>query len=166
MHLQLTSTSAAPSSPIQLGHLQTDTVNINSQLYDWYDDSNRARLIYFPYLQDPDPNAPVPPPLNLRGNRNGAAAILSWNAIPSTNTVYRYKLYYGTWPGFPYIGKGLPQGDSPIDVGNTSNYTLSGLGNGTYYFAITAYDTLGRESWYSNEADSRWRAYLPIVLRN
>ena len=40
-----------------------------------------------------------------------------------------------------------------VDVGNQNRYTLSGLSDGsTYYFSITAYDGLGNESSYSNEA--------------
>ena len=40
-----------------------------------------------------------------------------------------------------------------VDVGNQNRYTLSGLNDGsTYYFSVTAYDWLGNESSYSNEA--------------
>ena len=40
-----------------------------------------------------------------------------------------------------------------VDVGNQNRYTLSGLNDGSsYYFSVTAYDWLGNESGYSNEA--------------
>jgi hypothetical protein len=39
-----------------------------------------------------------------------------------------------------------------VDAGNTTEYTLTGLTEGTtYYFAATAYDTLDNESGYSTE---------------
>ena len=47
---------------------------------------------------------------------------------------------------------------------NATQYTLSGLGSGGIYIAVTAYDTPGRESWYSNEVMSLWQAYLSAVL--
>jgi len=37
----------------------TATAVISAHIYDWYDDSSRGRLLFTPYLQDPDPNAPV-----------------------------------------------------------------------------------------------------------
>ncbi|PKO23059.1 MAG: hypothetical protein CVU38_06075 [Chloroflexi bacterium HGW-Chloroflexi-1] len=139
---------------------------ILAHVYDWYDDSSRGRLLFIPYIQDPDPNAPVPPPWNLRANFAGGSVSLSWDAIPSTTTGYGYKVYYDTdTSGPPYHGAGAAQGDSPIDVGNATQFTLSGLGGGGIYTAVTAYDTQGRESWYSNEVMSLWRVYLPAVLK-
>jgi parallel beta-helix repeat protein len=141
------------------------TVDILAHVYDWYDNSARGRLLFIPYIQDPDPNAPAPPPQNLRATFAGSSASLSWDAIPSTTTGYGYKIYYDTdASGPPYHGTGATQGDSPVDVGNATQFTLSGLGGGGVYIAVTAYDTQGRESWYSNEV-SRWRTYLPAVLK-
>lgn len=42
----------------------------------------------------------------------------------------------------------------PVRVGNTTSYTVSAAGvpAGTYYFAVTAYDSDGNESDYSEEA--------------
>jgi hypothetical protein len=122
-------------------------------------------LLYIPYLQDPDPNAPVPPPRNLRADFTGGSASLSWDAIPSTTTGYGYKVHYDTdASGPPYNGSGAAQGNSPIDVGNATHFTLSGLGRGVYV-SVTAYDTQGRESWYSNEVGSSRQIYLPAVLK-
>jgi parallel beta-helix repeat protein len=141
------------------------TVDILAHVYDWYDDSSRGRLLFIPYIQDPDPNAPVPPPQNLRATFAGSSASLSWDVIPSTTTGYGYKVYYDTdASGPPYSGTGAAQGNSPIDVGNAAQFTLSGLGSGIV-IAVTAYDTQGRESWYSNEVSRPWRAYLPAVLK-
>jgi hypothetical protein len=75
---------------------------------------------------------------------------LSWDA-PTTNAdgtpltdLAGYKVYYGT-PSRNY--------SQNIDVGNVTTYTVDNLTEGlTYYFAVTAYDTGGNESGFSNEA--------------
>ena len=62
------------------------------------------------------------------------------SASPDVNG---YHLYYG-------VGSGTYS--NVVDVGNVTNATLSGLVDGTtYYFALTAYDTAGLESVYSQE---------------
>jgi hypothetical protein len=67
-------------------------------------------------------------------------ANLSWDA--SQAGVTGYKVYYGT-SSKSYTSK--------VDVGMVSSYTVSNLPSGTYYFAVTAYDSTGNESTYSNE---------------
>ena len=73
---------------------------------------------------------------------------LSWIA-PTTNEdgtfltdLAGYKIYYGTSPG---------SYSNHITVHNTTSYTISNLPPNIYYFTITAYDTSGNESNYSNE---------------
>ncbi|MDH4028308.1 MAG: fibronectin type III domain-containing protein [Nitrospirota bacterium] len=59
------------------------------------------------------------------------------------NDLEGYNIYYGTASG------SYPQ---KITVGNVTTYQVTGLASGsTYCFAITAYDTSGNESLYSNE---------------
>src|SRR5205823_5080417 len=41
---------------------------------------------------------------------------------------------------------------TPVDVGASTTYTVTGLAAGTYYFAVTAYDSSGVQSDFSNEA--------------
>jgi hypothetical protein len=54
-----------------------------------------------------------------------------------------YKIYYGTSSG---------NYSTSVDVGNTTEYTITGLNDATiYYFAATAYDTSDNESDYSEE---------------
>ena len=67
-----------------------------------------------------------------------------------------YKVYYKTGSsGPPYSGKGATEGDSPIDIGNVTTYSLHGLTDGiTYFFVVTAYDTEDLESDYSNEVNT------------
>jgi hypothetical protein len=67
---------------------------------------------------------------------------LAWNPNIESDLA-GYKVYYGTASG-TY--------GTPINVGNVTTYTLTGLTNGQMYFiAVTAYDTSDRESDYSNE---------------
>ena len=68
--------------------------------------------------------------------------ILAWDSSISTNVI-GYKLYYGT---------ARRRYDQVVDVGGASQVTLPGFAQGTkYYFAVTAYDSLGLESDPSDE---------------
>jgi len=79
-----------------------------------------------------------PPPSNSAG--------LAWDAVTAPS-LSGYRVYFGTAPG-TYL-QAVGQGTS---VGNVTTYTMTGLASGTrYYFAVTAFDTLGIESDYSNE---------------
>ncbi len=78
------------------------------------------------------------------------SATLSW-AAPTTNTdgtpltdLAGYKIYYGTSPG---------NYTTSIDIGNVTTYTITNLSTGTYYFTVTAYDSSGIESSYSNQVN-------------
>ncbi len=66
---------------------------------------------------------------------------LLWDANSETNLA-GYKVYYGT-ASRTY--------SAPVVLGKQTTYTLTGLAPGTYYFAVTAYDTSGSESDFSNE---------------
>lgn len=145
----------------------TSAATIEEHIYDQQDDLGRGRIFHDPYLQDPDPDAPVPPPQNLQADFNDSVKV-TWDPIPSSTAVYGYKVHYGHTPGPPYDGTGADQGDSPIDVGNATSYTLSGL-TGTVCIAATAYDAGGRESWYANETAVpilKWKVYLPLSSKS
>jgi len=64
--------------------------------------------------------------------------------IQDQSAISGYKVYFGNQPS-AYT--------SYIDVGNTTSIALSSLGitSGTWCFAVTAYDTYGQESDYSDE---------------
>jgi len=89
-----------------------------------------------------------------------AQASLSW-AAPTTHTdgtpvtgLAGYKLH---------IGSASRIYDQKVDVGKATSYTLSDLTDGgTYYFAVTAYNSSGVESAYSNEANKTF-APLPAT---
>ena len=73
---------------------------------------------------------------------DAAQVTLAWDANPEPD-IAGYKLYYGTSSGT----YGQPQ-----DAGNSTTATISDLAEGTtYYLAVTAYDSSGLESSFSEE---------------
>jgi hypothetical protein len=66
------------------------------------------------------------------------------NTPLSLSEIAGYKLYYGTKQG---------QYTKSIDINDSTaqNFTFTDLVAGTYYIAVTTYDTDGRESQYSSE---------------
>ncbi len=82
-------------------------------------------------------------------NLFAANVTLSWTP-PTTNAdatpltdLAGYKVYFGTSSG---------SYSQSADAGNVTSYTWGNLAAGTpYYFTITAYDTSGNESSFSNE---------------
>ncbi|MGD0977410.1 MAG: dockerin type I domain-containing protein [Minisyncoccia bacterium] len=69
---------------------------------------------------------------------------LAWD--PNTESdLAGYKVYYGTASG---------SYGAPITIGTQTTYTVAGLTPGTYYFAVTAYNTSGLESGFSNEVST------------
>ena len=80
-------------------------------------------------------------------------ATLRW--APNTESdLAGYKVYYGT-ESRNYT--------NVIDVGNVTTYKITNLQAGTYYFAVTAYDTSGNESAYSEEVSKTFSANQPPV---
>ena len=74
------------------------------------------------------------------------SASLAWDAVTAAN-LSGYRVYFGNAPG-TYL-QAFGQG---ISVGNVITYAVLGLSSATrYYFVVTATDTLGNESSYSNE---------------
>ena len=96
------------------------------------------------------------------GGGSNNSATLTWDA-PTTNAdgtpltdLAGYKIYYGTSPGnyiTPIDAGCSPCSSSCPGTGQTTvcTYIVQNLTPGTYYFAITAYDTEGNMSMYSNE---------------
>jgi hypothetical protein len=79
--------------------------------------------------------------------------LLNWN----TNTdpdLAGYRVYYGNTAPRVY--------GTPTDVGNSTSYTVRNLPNGTYFFAVTAYDLSNNESGYSNEATKTLSSSSPF----
>jgi hypothetical protein len=81
------------------------------------------------------------------GSPGDRTATLSWVA-PSDQRVRGYRVYVGSASGSYFLPKG-----AGLDVGAATTYRVEYLNAGkTYYFAVTAYDEVGNESGYSNEA--------------
>lgn len=79
----------------------------------------------------------------LQAQANDPSMVVKWNAS-SDPAAIGYNLYYGVASGV-YT--------NTIDVGSSTNATVTGLVAGvTYYFSATAYDNTGDESIPSNEA--------------
>jgi hypothetical protein len=85
-------------------------------------------------------------PQNLIVSITGTDEITATFTDNNTGMVdlWSYKLYYGTASG---------SYGSPIDIGTSTSYVLSGLsGNVTYFFAVSSYDYNANESSKSTEA--------------
>ncbi len=78
------------------------------------------------------------------GQSHAAQVTLGWDAVPDP-ALAGYKLYYG------YASQTY---GPPVDVGNVTRYTLTGIQEGiNCYFAVTAYDTSGNEGAHSEELE-------------
>jgi len=85
---------------------------------------------------------PPAAPTGLAGTPQNAAADLSWNANGEPDLAV-YVIYSATTSGGPY---------TEVDNDDATSYFVGGLTNDvTYYFVVTAMDTSGNESGYSNE---------------
>ncbi|MBI9103311.1 MAG: hypothetical protein JEY99_12915 [Spirochaetales bacterium] len=82
---------------------------------------------------------PLPPAYVIASPGDGSV-LLKWNAMSDAES-RGFRIFYGEKPGI-YFGTSavFPENDSPIDVGNRTEYLVEGLTNGKlYYFAIMAY---------------------------
>ena len=84
-------------------------------------------------------------PALFRGSlaHGGQSVGLAWDASPDPNVV-GYKVYVGVESG---------NYTNVTSIGNVPSAVISNLVEGaTYYFAVTAMDAFGQESYFSNEA--------------
>ncbi|MDF2958643.1 MAG: repeat protein [Paenibacillus sp.] len=85
----------------------------------------------------PDRTAPAVPS-GLTATPGDGAVTLAWTANGESDLA-GYKVYVSADGGTSW--------NPAIEAGNTTNYTVAGLANGTmYHLAVTAYDTSGNES--------------------
>jgi hypothetical protein len=152
---------------------------IPAQIYDGNDAPPRGKLLYAPSLYTPAPVAQMAVPANLTLASDKNSVMLNWTPLPSIPNIgcrvpgttvpdLRYRVYYDNDGCAPFDGKGLTQGSSPVDVGASNAITLNGLSSKDYFFTVTAYDYLGRESSYSNSRQrpsTSEELYLPFVIR-
>ena len=82
-------------------------------------------------------NEPLPP-FAINAVAGDGSVTLNWSHSVDDNAG-GYYVYYGNRPG-EYLGRMAVQGSSPVNVGNVTSVTLTGLDNGRiYYFAVSAY---------------------------
>lgn len=87
-----------------------------------------------------EPDPPPPAPAKLLATPRDGAVELRWTMVPEADLA-GYLVYYGEKPG-EYLGTGADQGPSPIDAGNATSLTISGIPNGKLlYFVVAAYDS-------------------------
>lgn len=93
------------------------------------------------------PDIPPAAPKNLVALSGNGEVTLTWSPN-AENDFHAYYLYQSTSPN------PITLADSILNIGDTTK-TITGLTNGTtYYFRLTARDTAGNESAYSNETAS------------
>ena len=92
---------------------------------------------------------------NSGGTGGNVSGTLSWSA-PTTNTdgspladLAGYKVYYGISSGY-YTGSIVLAGKDSTSV-SVATLASDVPASGKYYIVVTAYDTSGIESAYSNE---------------
>ncbi len=94
-------------------------------------------------------NSPPAPPQNLAATAGNAQVTLRWNKNTESDFL-RYRIYGGT-SSSPTIKM-----DSTVGGISDTTKTIPSLTNGTiYYFRITAVDSAGLESDFSNEVSAR-----------
>ena len=142
----------ADNISLQQNYWGTDeTSHIDSMIYDYRDLFELGNVEYEPILTDLNTAAPVTPPTGLVFTFINYTLDLAWEPGPEPDLI-GYMVYYDTEPCHPYTGSDVVEGVSGIDVGNTLNTRLTLSNNDRpYFFVITAYDSSGDESWYSNE---------------
>ncbi len=66
----------------------------------------------------------------------------SWSANPPPVTGYRFYYKKEGLAGAPFYGTDASEGSSPIDIGNQTTFTISGLDESAiYHFALKAYSS-------------------------
>ena len=85
-----------------------------------------------------------------------ASVKLEWDAN-TEGDLAGYKVYYG--------GESGSYSDT-VDVGNVTFFTVTSLSEGLFFFAVTAYDTSGNESDFSNEVSADIDLTPPSIPTN
>lgn len=123
-----------------LGRLRTVTVSgtqASVQSYDYDAAGNRT-------LSTSGIVPSVPPSISVPGSSITGSYTISWGA--ATGTVTAYELYQATNASF--------SGQSKVYSGSATSSTLSGRGNGTYYYRVRACSTSAACSGYRTGGNS------------
>jgi hypothetical protein len=103
-----------------------------------------------------EPDLPPPPPPDVTAFPGDRKITLSWKRV-NDRDIAGYEIFYGEQPG-SYHGNESPEGESPIDAGNVTEFEITGLQNGKiYYFTVVAYDDspIPHKSIFSKEVHAR-----------
>jgi hypothetical protein len=129
-------------TPLRAGEALPDTargryVQVKAELY--ADGSGRLTPSLSSITLRFAPDPPPPAPARIIATPKDGAVELHWTRVPEADLA-GYLVYYGERPG-EYFGTGADQGPSPVDAGNTTTMTLTGIPNGRLlYFVVAAYD--------------------------
>lgn len=109
---------------------------------DMYPDGNGEKTPSVTSITMDFTEIPLPlPPFSIKAEAGNGCVTLNWN-YSVDETAGGYYIYYGNRPG-EYLGRIAIEGNSPIKVGNTTSFKLTGLENGKiYYFAIASWSAL------------------------
>jgi len=99
--------------------------------FDWLDDEATGLADYIPYLEKMSPDAPPPPPFNLRAVAGKNGIKLSWDE-PEGAAPAGHMVYVGTHRGYPY--------DRVVRSGPGNTCLIEGLkSGGEYWVSVSAY---------------------------
>ena len=92
---------------------------------------------------------------------HSAQVTLAWDPNPEPDIV-GYRVHYGPASGSYRVH---------LDAGLNTTYTVANLPDGgTYFFSVTAYDSSGNESGFSNEVRFQglfpWKLFYPAFIKH
>ncbi|MCH8010394.1 MAG: VCBS repeat-containing protein [Candidatus Marinimicrobia bacterium] len=126
----------------------SNSSEIQTLIYDWFDNASLGIVNYDSYLSTHDIDAPISPSANVLMQSTVGGVQLTWNANTESD-LSGYKVYYVNYTGYSF--------SNSVDVGNVTSYTLSGVTTSDT-IAVTAYDSNadgtddqveGHESWFA-----------------
>lgn len=88
-------------------------------------------------------------PVNAQSTKQHSI-LLTWTASTTTNV--NYNIYRSTTSGGTYSKL------TPVPISSTTYTDLNGTGGTTYYYVVTAIDSAGYESVFSNQASATFLA--------
>ncbi len=158
-------TGLAPAATYYFAIKAQDHLNQTS-IWNSSADVNTVNTLAHNWAQDSPPA--VPSAILLDGRASGAI-YLSWSASTATD-INGYQVYYATWSQSSetesnknYNGTGAAMGNSPIAVGNITEFGLTGLTDGqVYYIAVKSVDKNDNKSVYSSEISTSAIAGAPV----
>ncbi len=125
-----------------------EQTEIQRKIWDFFDDGSLSIVDYQPYLELPEKDAPILPPMNVIKSDESGEVQLSWKAN-SDPDIEGYKIYFGSTTDYSF--------KNMVDVGNVTNFTVP-VESIYDTIALTAYDSNadgvndqleGHESWFT-----------------